>query len=152
MRDIAQFLKVLADETRLQMLWLLSSHGELCVCDIMETLSITQSKASRHLATLRHAGVVSDRRDAAWSYYSLRPAASPLERELMQALQERLAEHPDAPRLLDALDAWMARKVRGALCASKGPKPRSAQRGSTINKGAEASTKARSHGGSKHGK
>jgi DNA-binding transcriptional ArsR family regulator len=46
------------------MLWLLFNHEELCVCDIMEALGITQSKASRHLSTLRHAGLVTDRRTA----------------------------------------------------------------------------------------
>jgi hypothetical protein len=50
-------LRVLADEARRQMLWLLMKHRELCVCDLMGTLGIIQSKASRHLATLRHAGL-----------------------------------------------------------------------------------------------
>ncbi len=47
------FVKVLADEARLIMLWLLFNHRELCVCDIMAALEITQSKASRHLAALK---------------------------------------------------------------------------------------------------
>ena len=55
MRDAAQFFKVLADEARLKMLWLLLNHRELCVCDFMAALEITQSKASRHLGTMRHA-------------------------------------------------------------------------------------------------
>lgn len=50
LRDVAQFLKVLADETRIQILWLLFNHPELCVCDIMKALGITQSKASRRRA------------------------------------------------------------------------------------------------------
>ena len=73
MRDAAQFFKVLADEARLKILWLLFNHRELCVCDIMAALDITQSKASRHLGTLRHAGLVSDRKDGLWSYSALRP-------------------------------------------------------------------------------
>jgi ArsR family transcriptional regulator, arsenate/arsenite/antimonite-responsive transcriptional repressor len=44
MKDAAQFFKVLADEARLKMLWLLFNHRELCVCDIMAALEITQSK------------------------------------------------------------------------------------------------------------
>ena len=57
MRETARFFKVLADEARLKMLWLLFHNRELCVCDIMAVLEITQSKASRHLAALRNAGL-----------------------------------------------------------------------------------------------
>ena len=57
MKEPAQFFKVLADESRLKMLWLLFNRQELCVCDVMAVLEITQSKASRHLAALRNAGL-----------------------------------------------------------------------------------------------
>jgi hypothetical protein len=45
LKETARFFKVLADEARLKMLWLLFNNRELCVCDIMATLEITQSKA-----------------------------------------------------------------------------------------------------------
>ena len=118
MRDVAQFLKVLADEARLQILWLLFNHGELCVCDIMETLGITQSKASRHLATLRHAGLVVDRREGAWSYYSVRPATSKLERVVLESLRRELGRHPHALQLTQDLKQWLARKERSAACSA----------------------------------
>jgi len=51
MKDAAHFFKALADEARLKIIWLLFHHDELCVCDIMAALAVTQSKASRHLAT-----------------------------------------------------------------------------------------------------
>ena len=120
MRDVAQFLKVLADEARLRMLWLLFNHRELCVCDIVEALNITQSKASRHLATLRHAGLVVDRKEAAWSYYSICPAENQLERAVLDALRAKLADHPGAGRVLQDLHAWMERKDRDAACAAGG--------------------------------
>ncbi len=63
MRAEARFFKSLADETRLKILWLLSGTEELCVCDIIDVLGITQSKASRHLRYLYHLGWVTDRRD-----------------------------------------------------------------------------------------
>lgn len=116
MRDIARFFKVLGDEARLQMLWLLLNHRELCVCDIMEALGITQSKASRHLATLRHAGLVVDRKEGAWSYYSLCPVDDALERAQLEALWERLGEQPDAARVLAELRGWLERKERGETC------------------------------------
>ena len=67
-----RLLRALADETRLRILNLLSRR-ELCVCQIMEVLGIGQSKVSRHLAHLKNAGLVNDRREGLWMYYS--PAA-----------------------------------------------------------------------------
>ncbi len=52
MRGLAQVFRALADETRLEMLALVMSHGELCVCDLEQVLGISQSKSSRHLRYL----------------------------------------------------------------------------------------------------
>jgi len=112
MKDAAEFFKALADESRLEMLWLLMNHGELCVCDVMAALGITQSKASRHLGTLRHAGLVTDRKEGLWSHYSLVAAADPLARAHLKALKKELAARPDAKRLLAKLDAWLEEKGR----------------------------------------
>ncbi len=120
MRDVAQFFKILSDEARLQILWLLFNHRELCVCDIMEALGITQSKASRHLATLRHADLVVDRRDGTWSYYSLRTPESELEREQLQFLRAKLSDHTEAARVLRELRKWLARKGPAPVCSSAG--------------------------------
>ena len=70
MTDIANVLKALSDETRLRIINILYEK-ELCVCDITETLNITQTKASRHLGYLKNAGIVMDRKQAQWVYYSL---------------------------------------------------------------------------------
>jgi DNA-binding transcriptional ArsR family regulator len=71
---LSGLLRVLADEKRLTMVYLLAG-GELCVCRIMEALGISQALASHHLGVLRQAGLVHDRRDARWVYYSLDPLA-----------------------------------------------------------------------------
>ena len=63
--------KALADETRLRILGLLLSEGELCVCDIIASIRLPQSTISRHLAHLRKAGLVNDRRCGLWIYYSI---------------------------------------------------------------------------------
>ena len=118
MRDVAQFFKVLSDEVRLQILWLLFNHRELCVCDVMAALGITQSKASRHLGTLRHAGLVTDRKEGLWSHYSLVAAADPLARAHLKALKKELAARPDARLLLAKLDAWLEKK--GRSCSGGG--------------------------------
>ena len=120
MKDAARFFKVLADEARLEMLWLLFNHRELCVCDLMEALGSTQSKTSRHLATLRHAGLVVDRREGAWSYYSVCPVENELERAQLDALRASLAVHPGAAQALSNLHEWMKRKDRDAACAPGG--------------------------------
>lgn len=64
---------LLSDNTRLRCLALLQKKGELCVCDLTGTLDMVQPKISRHLALLRKAEIVSDRRDGLWIYYRLHP-------------------------------------------------------------------------------
>ena len=70
MKNLLNSLKALSYETRLRIVNLLYEK-ELCVCDIMEALKITQTKASRHLNYLKNAGLVSDRKHAQWVYYSI---------------------------------------------------------------------------------
>ncbi|MCZ7608291.1 MAG: metalloregulator ArsR/SmtB family transcription factor [Planctomycetota bacterium] len=71
MRELADIFKALGDETRLQILSLLLKHGELCVCDIENVIGATQSKTSRHLRYLLHAGLVQDRRVGVWVHYHI---------------------------------------------------------------------------------
>jgi ArsR family transcriptional regulator, arsenate/arsenite/antimonite-responsive transcriptional repressor len=117
MRDVARFFKVLSDEARLKILWLLFNHRELCVCDIMGALGITQSKASRHLITMRHAGLVTDRREGTWSYYSLSVDVAGLERTMLATLRKSLGEHAGASDALRDLQTWLRKKERGVECA-----------------------------------
>lgn len=67
----------LADATRLRILALLKD-GEVCVCHIHASLGIPQPTASRHLAYLRRAGLVTPRRDGIWMHYSLAAPADPV--------------------------------------------------------------------------
>ncbi|MGD2295862.1 MAG: metalloregulator ArsR/SmtB family transcription factor [Candidatus Aminicenantes bacterium] len=64
--------KALSDETKLRILKILQERDELCVCEIMQALDISQSRASRNLGILKNAGFVTDRREGSWIYYSLR--------------------------------------------------------------------------------
>jgi DNA-binding transcriptional ArsR family regulator len=70
MEDFVLFSKALSDRTRVRMLKLLED-GELCVCEIMEALSLGQSTASKHLGILRNAGLVECGKKGTWSYYRL---------------------------------------------------------------------------------
>ena len=65
------FFKQVSDVTRLRILMLLQPRGELCVCEFTHALELSQPKISRHLATLREAGVVIARRSGKWMYYSI---------------------------------------------------------------------------------
>lgn len=67
---VADVFKVLADETRLKIVYVLNLH-ELCVCDIAALLGSTQSNISHHLRVLRSARLVKHRRDGKMVYYSL---------------------------------------------------------------------------------
>jgi len=117
MRDILPFFKALGDETRLNMLWLLMNHRELCVCDFMEVLQITQSKASRHLRSLFHADLVSDRREGLWVYYSLQFGKDPLVRSTLRAMKTKMTANTSAQQLLTSLDAWTKTKSGEERCA-----------------------------------
>ena len=66
--------KCLADDTRTKITLLVVSEGELCVCELTAALDLSQPKISRHLALLRSAGLLVDRRQGQWVYYRLNPA------------------------------------------------------------------------------
>ena len=66
-------LTALAEPTRLNTIAILAAGGEHCVCELMKRLDVTQSRMSRHMHTLKQAGLVVDRRDAQWVRYRLNP-------------------------------------------------------------------------------
>ncbi|MCT0249236.1 ArsR/SmtB family transcription factor [Synechococcus sp. CS-205] len=79
-----QLLKALGDPLRLQVIEALAG-GERCVCDLVTDLGLAQSKLSFHLKVLKQAGLLADRQEGRWIYYSLRP-------EALGALQAWLAD------------------------------------------------------------
>jgi ArsR family transcriptional regulator len=102
-RSFSRLFKALADETRLRIVALLA-HGELCVCHLEEALRLSQPKVSRHLATLRAAGVVEDRREGTWVYYHLlRQTDAACERQLralVKTFAKRSVLRKDLERLV----------------------------------------------------
>jgi ArsR family transcriptional regulator len=105
MKKIAQKFKALSDETRLRILALLS-NGEMCVCDLMAILDLPQSTVSRHLAYLRNAGWVEDRRRGVWMYYRLCDDNESFASELRDLLKRHLTNLPQATRDREALAAF----------------------------------------------
>jgi ArsR family transcriptional regulator len=94
--EMETLFKALADETRLRILGLLLT-GEVCVCDIHESLKIPQSKASRHLGYLRRSGLVETRRSGLWIHYRLGRLADPVLMGIVDAVRHALA-HLDVVR------------------------------------------------------
>lgn len=70
MRDFVAAARAISDPTRVRILLMLR-EGELCVCHITAGLGMSQSATSKHLAVLRGAGLVADRREGQWVYYRL---------------------------------------------------------------------------------
>jgi ArsR family transcriptional regulator len=66
----SRLCRALADENRLRIVGLLTS-GERCVCELTSALDLGQSLLSHHLKTLKDAGLVTDRREGRWVYYTL---------------------------------------------------------------------------------
>jgi ArsR family transcriptional regulator, arsenate/arsenite/antimonite-responsive transcriptional repressor len=84
MARLARVFHALSDETRLCLIAMLRP-GERCVCELTESLGAGQSRLSFHLKTLKDAGLVQDRREGRWVYYSLVPGS-------LDGLEEAVAE------------------------------------------------------------
>jgi len=74
--DYTTLFKALSEPVRLRILYLLLEQGELCVCDLVEALALSQSVVSRHLAYLRNSGLLLTRREGVWMYYQVDHAHS----------------------------------------------------------------------------
>ncbi len=70
MQDFIKAMKALSDETRLRILNVLLEK-ECCVCEVMQALDISQSRASRNLGILQDAGFLKERRDRLWIVYAI---------------------------------------------------------------------------------
>ena len=106
--------RAFADPTRLRILHLLrGGGGEICVCDIVDTIRAPQPKISRHLAYLRRAGLVWARKDGLWSHYRLAPARDEFHRKLLDCLDCCFASVPELKKDAAAL---RARKSTRGCC------------------------------------
>jgi ArsR family transcriptional regulator len=102
-RQLIKAAKSLSDETRLRMLNLLLQR-ECCVCEVMQVLDISQTRASRNLGMLYDAGFLKQRKEGLWTYYSI--DRSSLEGHLdlfLQAVRTALNDNPVAVRDLARL-------------------------------------------------
>lgn len=79
-------LSALAEPTRLAAMQILADRNEHCVCELMKRLDATQSRMSRHMQTLKQAGLVVDRRDAQWVRYRVNPNLPPATHAILEAV------------------------------------------------------------------
>jgi ArsR family transcriptional regulator len=105
--------RAFSDRTRLRILHLLSSAGELCVGDLVAVLRVPQPTASRNLAYLRRAGLVTVRREGLWKHYSLSPAKTGFQRSLLACLSGCFR---DVPELHSDLKRYRATKKGSSCC------------------------------------
>jgi ArsR family transcriptional regulator len=82
-----ELFRALADPVRLELIAQIAARGPLCVCHLQEDLPYSQSRISKHLATLRRAGLVTTRREGTWVYYSVAEEALLVAREFIDQLE-----------------------------------------------------------------
>jgi ArsR family transcriptional regulator, arsenate/arsenite/antimonite-responsive transcriptional repressor len=93
------FCKALADSTRARIVLLVLKEKELCVCELSCALAESQPKISRHLALLREANMLADRRQGQWIYYTLHPELAPWIKKSLKLM-------------LDANPEWLAENTQ----------------------------------------
>src|ERR1700745_3760728 len=107
MRDLISIGQAIADPTRVRIIAALR-HGELCVCELVDALEISQSTLSSHLQVLRQTGVVSTRKEGRWIYYSLTDQKRSLIEAIFSHIQRQLDVDPrlrrDSERIAGRLD------------------------------------------------
>ena len=103
-------MRALADNTRLRIVNLLLAKGELCVCELVSAMEMAQPKVSRHLAILREAGVVVDRREGLWIHYRIHPGLPAWATRLLEALREGCRKDDSCRRDLKRLPSVRLQK------------------------------------------
>jgi len=94
MKNTAKLFKALSNEIRIKIMALLYQR-ELCVCDIEKILNINQTTASRHLTVLKYSGLVKDRRDGLWMYYSIIVPEDETSKRIFGCFDELTRKYPE---------------------------------------------------------
>lgn len=90
---MVDIFKALSEESRLRIIAILMEE-EMCVCDIEESLNLTQSNASRHLTVLRNCGILESNKKAQWNYFTVSSKFIRENQDLWSYLSSRLKELP----------------------------------------------------------
>jgi ArsR family transcriptional regulator, arsenate/arsenite/antimonite-responsive transcriptional repressor len=116
MHDVVKAMKALSDETRLRILNVLLER-ECCVCEVMQALDVSQTRASRNLGILHDAGFLKMRKDGLWALYSIdRDGMKEYYSSLVEAVEKSLVD--DKVAALDRKRLKTAQRV-GPGCVRK---------------------------------
>lgn len=119
MKTATTLFAALADPIRLRCLALIAGEGELCVCELVTALDMPQPKISRHLAVMRDAGLLRDRREAQWVLYALASELPTWAQAAIDAAVEAVKGEPQHIKDLKRLrrSARPLQERVGAVCA-----------------------------------
>lgn len=132
MRELTKLLSVLSDESRLRVLNLLQER-EACVCEVMQVMDISQSKASRILSALYDVGLLKLRREGRWALYSIDTGATKeYVRDILTGIKRSLKDNQVAADDLQRLKK--AERV-GPACVTGGCKTSMASEASLVTSG-----------------
>ena len=108
MKELAKVFKALSDETRLRTLSVLTEK-ECCVCEVMQALEISQTRASRNLKLINDAGFLKVRTDGLYTLYSLRDTGDGFHAELLGAVKKEMQASKTAKK--DILRLMKSKRV-----------------------------------------
>lgn len=97
-----EFLKItgaINDESRILILAFLQKYGKLCVCDLQNSLNMSQSRLSRHLKILKDAGFLDVDRQGVWAYYGIRKDLNDFCKDILKNLNTLVLFLPDFKRI-----------------------------------------------------
>ena len=110
MTELTTALKALSEEIRIRLLLLLMEQ-EACVCELMATFDMAQSKLSHHLIALREAGFIQDDKRSKWNYYRIdERSLDPMRRSILSSLPSWVKDES-----LPARDREKLRKAKTRL-------------------------------------
>lgn len=116
MKELTRAAQALSDETRVRIIKIIMER-ECCVCEVMQALNISQTRASRNLKILYDAGFLNMRNDGLFTLYSINPENdNNFHTHLLQAVRKDLRENTIARKDLQQLDE--AKRI-GPGCASR---------------------------------
>ena len=80
----AQIFLACSDTSRLRILHLIMTHGEMCISDLERILEFTQAKTSRHLIYLKNSGILSSRKHNQWAFYQVKEEVTDILKQMME--------------------------------------------------------------------
>jgi ArsR family transcriptional regulator len=94
MQKIVKIAKIFSDINRIKIFALLAKYNELCVCEICDTLQLSQPQVSRHLKQMREAGILQTIQKKQWVFYSIPKTKEPFLEYFKKEINNNLSNLP----------------------------------------------------------